>query len=64
MIRIEVETLPLKRPLSPGQTRVLIRAVDSGGRPVAVFLCGVEPPNSFERRMRERIDPWPTCLPG
>lgn len=53
MIRIEVKTLPLKRPLSPGQTRVLIRAVDERDLPVAVFLCGVEPPNSFERRMRE-----------
>ena len=53
MIRIEVETLPLKRPLSPGQTRVLFRAISERDRPVAVFLCGVEPPNSFERRMRE-----------
>ena len=53
MIRLEVKTLPLKRPLSPGQTRVLIRAVKDRDKPVAVFLCGVEPPNSFERRMRE-----------
>lgn len=53
MIRLEVKTLPLKRSLSPGQTRVLIRAVDEKDRPVAIFLCGVEPPNSFERRMRE-----------
>ena len=53
MIRLDVQTLPLKRPLSPGQTRVLIRAVDVNDKPVAVFLCGVEPPNAFERRMRE-----------
>jgi hypothetical protein len=53
MIRLETKMLPLKRLLSPGQTRVLIRAVDAEDKPVALFLCGVEPPNSFERRMRE-----------
>lgn len=53
MIRIEVQTAEVRRPISPGQTRVVLRASDEQGRPQAVFLCGVEPPNSFERRMRE-----------
>lgn len=53
MIRLEIETLPLKRVLSPGQTRVIFRAIDGNDRPIALFLCGVEPPNSFEHRMRE-----------
>lgn len=53
MIRLSIRTAEVKRPFSPGQTRVVIRAVDEQDRPVALFLCCVEPPNSFERRMRE-----------
>lgn len=53
MIRLQVRTAEVRHPLSPGQTRVVIRAVDADDRPVAVFLCGVEPPSAFERRMRE-----------
>ncbi len=53
MIRLQIRTAEVRRPVSPGQTRIVIRAVDADDRPVAVFLCGVEPPNSFERRMRE-----------
>jgi len=53
MIRLSILTAEVKRPLSPGQTRVVIHARDENGLPVALFLCGVEPPNTFERRMRE-----------
>jgi hypothetical protein len=53
MIRLSVMTAEVKRPLSPGQTRVVIRARDENDWPVALFLCGIEPPNTFERRMRE-----------
>jgi len=53
MISLKIQTAQVKRPLSPGQTRVVIRAADENEEPVAVFLCCVEPPNSFERRMRE-----------
>jgi len=53
MIRLHVQTAEVRRPVSPGQTRVVIRATGENDVPVAVFLCGVEPPNSFERRMRE-----------
>ena len=53
MIQLEVRTAALRRPLSPGQTRLVVRATDERGTPVAIFLCCVEPPNTFERRMRE-----------
>lgn len=53
MIRLSIRAAEVRRPASPGQTRVVIRALDEQDRPVALFLCCVEPPNSFERRMRE-----------
>jgi len=53
MISLKIQTAMVKRPLSPGQTRVVIRAIGENEEPRAIFLCCVEPPNSFERRMRE-----------
>jgi hypothetical protein len=53
MISVTVETAAVKRPLSNGATRVLFRAEDENGLPAAIFLCSIEPPNSFERSMRE-----------
>jgi hypothetical protein len=53
MIRLQIQTAAVRRLLSPGQTRVVIRAVDEQDRPTAIFLCCVEPPNSLEQRLRE-----------
>jgi len=65
MIKLKIQTARIKRPLSPGQTRTVIYAyepefdpgtgaeLDTEGTPAAIFLCGIEPPNSFERRFRE-----------
>ena len=53
MIRLKIRTAEVKRPISPGQTRVVVSARDENEQPIAIFLCGVEPPNAFERRMRE-----------
>ena len=53
MFTISVETAPIKRPLSNGATRVIFRARDEKEEPAAIFLCCVEPPNSFERTLRE-----------
>ena len=54
MIALKVQTAEVKHPLSPGQTRAVIRAYDdTDDKPAAIFLCCVEPPNSFERHMRE-----------
>ena len=64
MIRLKIHTAAVKCPLSPGQTRTVIYAYEpdidpetgaemDDGTPAAIFLCGIEPPNSFERRFRE-----------
>jgi hypothetical protein len=53
MFFISVETAPIKRPLSNGATRVIFRARGENEEPAAIFLCCVEPPNSFERVLRE-----------
>ena len=53
MISLKIQTAEVKHPLTPGQTRVVIQAVDENDEPTPVFLCCVEPPNTFERRMRE-----------
>jgi len=53
MIRLQIRTAGVRHPLSPGQTRVVIRAVDEHDKPAAIFLCCIEPPNTFERRLRE-----------
>jgi hypothetical protein len=53
MFEISVQTAPIKRPLSNGATRVIFRARDENDEPAAIFLCCVEPPNSFERILRE-----------
>jgi hypothetical protein len=53
MISVTVEIAQIKRPLSNGATRALFHAKDEGGHPAAIFLCSLEPPNSFERTMRE-----------
>jgi hypothetical protein len=53
MYTILVETAPIKRPLSNGATRVVFRARDENEAPAAIFLCCVEPPNSFEQILRE-----------
>jgi hypothetical protein len=53
MINVTLEVAPMKRPLSPGAVRTVIHAKDENDQPAAVFLCSIEPPNSFERVMRE-----------
>jgi hypothetical protein len=53
MYTISVETVPIKRPLSNGATRVIFRARDEHEEPAAIFLCCVEPPNSFQKVLRE-----------
>jgi hypothetical protein len=53
MINVTIEIATMKRPLSPGTVRTLIHARDENDQPVAVFLCSIEPPNTFERVMRE-----------
>jgi hypothetical protein len=58
MIAVTVEIAQLKRPLSNGAVRAIIHAKDvhaetGDEQPAAVFLCSIEPPNSFERIMRE-----------
>lgn len=53
MIRLRFRVARVRRPLSPGQTRLIVGASDDNGMPVALFLCGVEPPDIFSRRMRE-----------
>ena len=64
MIKLKIHTAAVKRPMSPGQTRTVIHAYEPDfhpetgaelpdGTPAAIFLCGIEPPNSFERRFRE-----------
>jgi hypothetical protein len=52
-ISLKTQTAEVKRPQSPGQTRVVIRAIDENEDPVPVFLCCVEPPDTFARRFRE-----------
>jgi len=53
MFVISVETAAIQRPLSNGATRALFRARDEAGEPAPIFLCCVEPPNAFERILRE-----------
>ena len=53
MFSISVETAEITRPLSNGATRVRFRAMDEEDKPAAIFLCCVEPPNAFERILRE-----------
>ena len=53
MYTISVETAPIKRPLSNGAPRVIFRARDEKEEPAAIFLCCVEPPNSFQKVLRE-----------
>jgi hypothetical protein len=53
MISVTVEIARIKRPFSNGATRALFHAKDENDQPAAVFLCSLEPPNSFERVMRE-----------
>jgi hypothetical protein len=53
MFVLSVETAAIPRPLSNGATRVVIRARNGNDCPAAIFLCCVEPPNSFEKVLRE-----------
>jgi hypothetical protein len=61
MIYLEEQYAKLRPndPHHPGQVRARFRAVekenedDENGTPAAVFLCCVEPPDSFRRKMRE-----------
>jgi hypothetical protein len=53
MFSISVETASIQRPLSNGATRVVFRARDEEGKPAAIFLCCVEPPDAFDRKLRE-----------
>jgi hypothetical protein len=51
-ISVQVELAAVTRRMSPGQTRVVLTATKNG-EPSPVFLCCVEPPNTYERVMRE-----------
>ena len=53
MIRLHFRTAQVQRPMTPGQTRLIVQAVDEQDEPCAIFLCGIEPPNTLQRRMRE-----------
>ncbi|MDR3233435.1 MAG: hypothetical protein LBT46_07215 [Planctomycetaceae bacterium] len=52
-IAVLTQLAEVKRPLSPGASRVVFQARDEDGQPAAVFLCSIEPPNAFEQVMRE-----------
>ena len=53
MFNISVQLAPITRALSNGAVRVVFRARDEHDEPAAIFLCCVEPPNAFERILRE-----------
>jgi hypothetical protein len=50
---VTVEIASIKHRPSNGATRAIFRAKTSDNEPAAIFLCSIEPPNSFERTMRE-----------
>jgi hypothetical protein len=51
-ISVKVEVASVTRKMSPGQCRVVLTATKHG-EPAPIFLCCVEPPDIYARRMRE-----------
>jgi hypothetical protein len=54
--KITVKHVQIKRPTSPGATRVQFIAENVDGTPAHIFLCSVQPPNTYEQRYREAFE--------